>query len=67
MGANFKGPAEWAGTDEVVTEVRIAREAYAARFDFDLRRMVEDLKAKERSHPERISNLVPLVPSKASC
>ena len=32
--------------DEIVDEVRAARQAYAARFEFDIRRIVEDLKAK---------------------
>jgi len=39
--------------DEIVDDVREAREAYAARFGFDIRRIVEDLKAKESRHPER--------------
>lgn len=48
--------------DEIVDEVRAARQAYAARFGFDIRRIVEDLKAKESKHPERRADLRP-VPS----
>jgi len=36
--------------DEIVEEVRAAREAYGARFDYDLSEMFKDLKAKEREH-----------------
>lgn len=46
--------------DEIVAEVRAARQAYAARFGFDVRRIVEDMKAKESRHPERRANLLPL-------
>jgi hypothetical protein len=48
--------------DEIIDEVRAARQAYAARFGFDIRRIVEDLKAKESKHPERRADLRP-VPS----
>jgi len=34
--------------DPIVEEVRKAREAYAARFNFDLEAIYADLKAKER-------------------
>lgn len=40
---------EW--RDEIVDEVREARDAYASRFNYDLERMLEDLKAKEAEHP----------------
>ena len=39
--------------DEIVEEVRAAREAYAAQFDYDLKRMFEDLKAMEANNPAR--------------
>jgi hypothetical protein len=47
--------------DEIVDEVRAARQAYAARFNFDLAEIYKDLKAKEKtgSHP-----IAPLQPSK---
>jgi hypothetical protein len=51
-------------TDEIVEEVRAARDAYAAQFDYDLKRIFEDLKKKEAEHPERMSNLKPLEPRK---
>lgn len=46
--------------DEIVDEVRKARESYAARFDFDVAKMFEDLKRLEKRHPERISDLKPI-------
>ena len=33
--------------DEIAEEVRTAREAYAEQFDYDLKRMFEDLKKKK--------------------
>ena len=41
--------------DEVVEEVRRIREAYAKRFDYDLKRIFEDLKKKEQTHPGRLA------------
>jgi len=35
--------------DEIVDEVQALREAYAARFDYDLTKMYDDLKAKEQA------------------
>jgi hypothetical protein len=35
--------------DPIVEEVRKAREAYAARFNFDLRAMCRDLREKEKN------------------
>ena len=34
--------------DPIVSEVRKVREAHAARFDYDLRAIYEDLKEQER-------------------
>ncbi len=45
--------------DEIVEEVRAARDAYAARFDYDLDQMIADLKLKQARHSEL---LVPLRP-----
>jgi len=50
------------GKDEIVEEVRKSGEAYAAQFDYDLKRMFEDLKKKEQQHPERIAKLKPAKP-----
>lgn len=48
--------------DEIVEEVRAARDAYAAQFDYDLKRMFEDLKKKEKEDPAPRANLIPLKP-----
>ena len=48
--------------DEVVEEVRSARDAYAAQFDYDLARMFEDLKKKEQEDPAPRAELKPLKP-----
>ena len=42
--------------DEIVEEVRKNREAYAARFNFDLQAMYEDLKkAEQKSGRKKVS------------
>ena len=42
--------------DEIVEEVRKQREAYAAKFDFDLQAMYEDLKkAEKKSRHKKVS------------
>lgn len=46
---------EW--KDEIVEEVRAARDAYAAEFDYDLKRIADDLKAKEDQRASRIVDL----------
>ena len=46
--------------DEIVEEVRKAREAYAAQFDYDLERMFKDLKNKEAQDPAPLAGLKPL-------
>jgi len=51
-------------TDEVVDEVRAAREAYAARFHYDLAEIYKDLKAKEQAHSHRIAPLEPAKPQR---
>ena len=48
--------------DEIVAEVRAAREAYAARFNYDLAEMYKDLKAKERARKCNIATLQPVDP-----
>jgi hypothetical protein len=46
--------------DEIVEEVRAARERYTAQFDYNLERMFEDLKRKEEQDPAPRANLKPL-------
>jgi hypothetical protein len=53
-------------TDEIVDEIRAAREAYAARFDFDLHRLFADLQSKEAKHQADISSLKPVPRRKPS-
>ena len=48
--------------DEIVEEVRTAKEAYAAQFDYDLDRMFQDLKMHEEENPALRANLKPLKP-----
>lgn len=48
--------------DEIVEEVRTAREAYAAQFDYNLERMFEDLKKKEEHDQAPGANPQPLKP-----
>jgi hypothetical protein len=47
--------------DKIVDEVRAVREAYAARFNYDLVKICADLKAKEQTRPN-LANLRPLEP-----
>jgi len=49
--------------DPVVEEVRAARQNHAARFNFDLRKIAEDLRAKEQQ-PGRNVVSFPLKPAK---
>jgi hypothetical protein len=49
--------------DEIVDEVRSHREAYAARFNYDIAQIVQDLKRKEETrHSARLADLQPLEP-----
>jgi hypothetical protein len=41
-------------TDPIVDEVRHARDAYAARFHYDLRAVYRDLKEKERQGGRKV-------------
>jgi hypothetical protein len=49
-------------TDEIVEEVRAAREAYAVRFNYDLAEMFKDLKSKEHADRRNIASLRPVEP-----
>lgn len=48
--------------DEIVEDVRSARETYAARFNYDLAEMYKDLKAKEQLRGRRVAVLQPVEP-----
>jgi hypothetical protein len=48
--------------DEIVDQVRAAREAHAARFNYDLAEMYKDLKAKEQAGSRNIAGLQPVEP-----
>lgn len=48
--------------DEIVEEVRAAREAYAVRFNYDLAEMYKDLKAKEQARNRNMAALQPVEP-----
>jgi len=52
--------------DEIVNQVRAPREAYAARFNYDLAEMYKDLKAKEQGHCHRMAELKPVEPQSQS-
>lgn len=46
--------------DEIVEEIRATRESYAARFNYDLAAIYEDLKAKEQMTNHLVAVLQPL-------
>jgi hypothetical protein len=46
-------------TDPVIEEVRRVRQTYAEQFEFNLRALADDLKKKERKHPELVVSLAP--------
>ena len=48
--------------DEIVDEVRAARQAYAAQFNYDLAEIYKNLKAKEQAHTRNIATLQPVEP-----
>lgn len=45
--------------DPIVAEVRKVRDAYAARFDYDLEAIFRDLKAKEQASGRRFVRYQP--------
>ena len=45
--------------DPIVEEVRQAREAYAARFNYDLQAMFRDLKEQEERNPAKKVSFAP--------
>ena len=40
-------------TDEIIEEIHATRREHAASFDFDIERIMADLKKSERIHPEQ--------------
>jgi hypothetical protein len=48
--------------DEIVEEVRATREAYAARFNYDLAEIYKDLKKNEQALRDNIATLQPVEP-----
>jgi hypothetical protein len=48
--------------DEIVDEVHRIRDAYAAKFDYDLKRIAEDLRRRERESGREYVNLPPKAP-----
>ena len=52
--------------DEIVAEVRRARENYAAAFNYDLDRIIADLENKSAQHPDRQADIPPVVPDRAA-
>jgi hypothetical protein len=48
--------------DPIVEEVRKAREEHAARFDYDLDRIFQDLKERERQSGKQVVSLSPRRP-----
>jgi hypothetical protein len=53
-------PEAW--KDEIVEEVRTAREAYARRFNFDLDAIFEDLKQRQASSGRKVVSFPPRKP-----
>jgi hypothetical protein len=50
--------------DPIVEEVRRVREAYAARFNFDVRAMFEDVKRQERESGCKSVSSEPKLPAR---
>jgi hypothetical protein len=48
--------------DEIVEEVRKARDTYAAQFEYDLKRIFEDLEKREHGDPAPRATIKPLKP-----
>ena len=45
--------------DPIVTEIRKIREAHAARFNYDLRAIYEDIKKQEQACEQELHRLAP--------
>jgi hypothetical protein len=53
------------GKDEIVEEVRAIRDAYAAKFNYNIQKIAEDLQAGEKMSDHPIANLQPVEPRRA--
>ena len=49
-------------TDGIMEELYAYHAEYAARFNYDLKKILEDLKAKEALNPAPLANVKPLEP-----
>lgn len=52
--------------DPIVEEVRKIREEHAARFDFDLEKIFQDLKEQERRSGRKVVSLPPKRPQEVA-
>ena len=50
--------------DEIVEEVRRVRNAYAAKFDYDLNKIFKDLKKQEEKSKRKFVSLKPKTPER---
>jgi hypothetical protein len=48
--------------DEIVEEVRKVRNEYAAKFDYDLEAIYQDIKEQEKQNQHRVVSLPPKKP-----
>lgn len=55
-------PHHW--VDPVVEEVRERGRRFTARFGNDIHRIMEELRRREREHPERCVHQITIVPGK---
>ncbi|MFC2155910.1 hypothetical protein ACFLRB_05425 [Acidobacteriota bacterium] len=46
-------------SDPIVAEVRKARNAYAKKFNYDIKAMCRDIKKRQAENPDRIVSLPP--------
>ncbi|HKI01870.1 MAG TPA: hypothetical protein VKK31_07825 [Thermoanaerobaculia bacterium] len=52
--------------DPIVEEVRQAREEHAAKFDYDLKRIFQDLKEQEQRSGRKVVSLAPRRPAEVA-
>lgn len=52
--------------DPIVEEVRKAREEHAAKFDYDLKRIFQDLKEQEQRSGRKVVSLAPRRPAEVT-